>query len=210
MTLAIIGAGLGRTGTNSMRLALERLGLGPCHHMYDVIEHDDLVPLWEAVLAGQPPQWDRIFQGYRATVDWPGAAYWRALADHYPDAKVLLTTRDPRSWWRSISGTILRAITSDEPSPSEIRARRIEMNRRLIIEMLLKGKIDDEAHAVTCFEAHNRAVEEAVPEGRRLTYRLGEGWEPLCAWLGVPVPDEPFPRTNSTEEWIRTVLEPRR
>lgn len=201
MALEIVGAGLGRTGTNSMRLALDHLGFGPCHHMFEVVNNDWQLPLWEAVVDGTSADWEAIFAGYRSAVDWPSASYWRELAAHYPDAKVLLTTREPESWWRSISKTILGKGPERDWSDQPYKKRRIAMNNQLIDQEFFGGKTEDRDHVIGCFEAHNRAVEEAIPEGRRLTYRVGDGWQPLCAWLGVPVPDRPFPKSNSTAEF---------
>ena len=111
MALSVIGAGFGRTGTESMKLALEALGLGPCHHMKEGLPNPEQISLWRAVARGEPADWDQIFEGYRSAVDWPAAHYWRELAAHYPDAKVVLTVRSPESWYASMENTILKVIS---------------------------------------------------------------------------------------------------
>ncbi len=201
MALQIVGAGFGRTGTASMRSALERLGFGPCHHMSAVIGDTRQVAYWEAAGAGETMDWDQVFDGFAAAVDWPSCTFWREIAERYPDAKVLLTTRSAESWWNSISKTIFPLLRDDEEPADPLRRCLRHMTRRVIAERQFAGNVTDKEHAIRVYEAHNAAVEAAIPQGRRLTYRLGEGWEPLCRWLGVPVPAEPFPKGNSTEEF---------
>src|SRR6185369_3613405 len=101
MTLTVIGTGFGRTGTDSLREALNMLGFGPCHHMVEVNTHDEQKRLWRALAGGTNAGWDTLFAGYRSCVDWPSAYYWRELIQVYPNAKVLLTYRSPESWWES-------------------------------------------------------------------------------------------------------------
>jgi len=207
VTLDIIGAGFGRTGTNSMRLALEQLGFGPCHHMYEVMTKPRLVPFWEAAVTDGSANWEELFQGYRSTVDWPACDFWAPLSETFPDARVLLTTRSAESWWKSVSKTIFTSLQDDSVHPDPHRQRVGAMVRKLA-SRTFGDRLNDRAHCMAVFEAHNAAVEAAIPEGRRLTYHVGDGWEPLCAWLGAPVPDTPFPKTNSREEFFENLQDP--
>jgi Sulfotransferase domain len=95
MALRVIGAGFGRTGTHSLKLALEQLGFAPCHHMYEVRAHPEQLAFWQAAARGELPDWDEVFAGFAAQVDWPGARFWRELAEHFPHAKVILSVRRP-------------------------------------------------------------------------------------------------------------------
>jgi hypothetical protein len=201
MTLEVIGAGFGRTGTMSMKYALEQLGFARCYHMMEVAGNPHHLPAWERALQREPVDWDELFMGYRAVVDWPACSYWRTLAERYPQAKIVLTLRDGASWYRSVCSTIYPSSMAGLESDDPFRRRYAEWIRALIWEGTFDGRIDDEAHTIAVFEAHNRAVIEAVPPERLLVYRPGDGWEPLCAFLGVPVPDAPFPKVNTTEEF---------
>jgi len=193
MALSVIGAGFGRTGTESMKLALETLGLGPCHHMTEVVADPDQVALWRAAARGELPDWDRAFAGYKSATDWPAAYFWRELSAHYPDAKVLLTVRDAESWYASMERTILKVIKgSTDPASVGVK---------LIGECLFGGRIDDRAHVIAVYEKNTAEVEAAFGADRLLTYHLGDGWEPLCRFLGKPVPDAPFPHTNSSADF---------
>ncbi len=196
MALAVIGAGFGRTGTNSLRRALEHLGFGPCHHMYEVRDNAEQLPLWEAALEGAA-DWDTIFAGYRSQVDWPGAAYWRVLTQVYPDAKVILSTRDPVAWHRSVAKTILPLLATRGQRETPYLNRLSTHNRRLIDLGLFDGKLSDPAHAIAVFKAHLAQVQATVPPERLLTFDVAEGWAPLCAFLQVPTPEDPFPMTNT-------------
>jgi hypothetical protein len=197
--LRVIGAGFGRTGTYSLKAALERLGFGPTYHMLELFEHPDHIPIWRAVGDGATPNWDRLFNGYASAVDWPASAFYRQLMDVFPGAKVILTVRDPERWHESGRNTIFPTPdhngTEDE-SP-EMRAHR-EMTRTIIWDGIFDGQVLDRNHAIDVFLRHNRSVQERVPADRLLVYDVQEGWEPLCTFLGVPVPDDPFPRLNDT------------
>ena len=202
MSIDIIGAGLGRTGTLSLKLALERLGFAPCYHMLQLIEHPDRLPHWEAATRGDTVDWDVLFAGYRATVDYPGCLFYRSLMAHYPEAKVILTVRDPETWYDSAYSTIFPGgRPADLPSlPAEMSSRQ-RMIDRLIWDGQFGGRFADRAHALAEFQRHIEEVEQTVPAERLLVFEVREGWEPLCAFLDVPVPDEPFPRTNSQQEF---------
>lgn len=200
MALEVVGAGLGRTGTLSLKMALERLGFGPCYHMKEVFEHSHHVAEWDRAAAGAP-DWDAILGDYRSAVDFPVAAFWSELAAHYPDAKVVLTVRDADRWFQSCTQTIFPPLLQELP---ERMADWQAMVRRTILDRTFEsGDLSDRDHAVGCFHRHNEAVRQGLPADRLLVFDVAEGWGSLCDFLGVAVPDEPFPRVNSTEEFRR-------
>jgi hypothetical protein len=203
--LEVIGAGFGRTGTLSLKVALERLGFGPCHHMTELIDDQEQIDLWERVVTDGYRDWDEVYRGYRATVDWPGASYWRELVEHFSAAKVILTVRDPKSWYESARGSIYQAVAIRPEDP--IGRRRRDFVGRLVWDGDFGGGFEDADHAMTVFAEHNEAVRRTVPAGRLLEFDVRQGWGPLCDFLGVPVPDEPFPRTNDRQEFAARVAE---
>ena len=200
MTLKVISAGFGRTGTMSLKLALEQLGLGPCHHMIEVIGNGEKqVPLWNDVLAGKP-DFDAIYDGYNSAVDWPSAAFWKDLADYYPDAKIILSSRSAESWYNSISETILAAVWAPENWPPQA-VEWFTMVSKVLERSFDGAKTKEEL--IEVFNAHEAAVKAAIPAERLLVHSAKDGWEPLCAFLGEPVPDGDYPRTNSKEEFFQ-------
>ncbi len=201
MPLKIVGAALGRTGTNSLKLALEQLGFGPCHHMFEVRDHAEQLPYWQAAARGELPDWDDVFADYRACVDWPSARFWREIAAHFPDAKVLLTLRDADKWFDSVHATIYPVIQSwPTREPGHIRDA-MEMAQKLIVDQTFGGRLDNRDHATAVFRTYEQEVRDTIAPERLLAYDVTQGWEPLCAFLEVPVPDTPFPRTNTGEEF---------
>lgn len=200
MALRVIGAGLGRTGTTSLKLALERLLGGPCYHMFEVFGHPEHVPLWHAAARGEPTDWETLFRGYRAAVDWPAAGFWKELAGLHPDSLVVLSLRDPESWWESADATILPAIR-ELPDDASAFGREWHAMVTEVIENTFAGDPRDRDSSIAAFEAHVAAVRRDCPRGRLLEWRVEEGWKPLCDALGVPVPEEPFPRANTREDW---------
>jgi Sulfotransferase domain len=203
VVLEVIGVGFGRTGTLSLKLALERLGRGPCHHMIELIDDPGQQEMWARVAAGDPPDWNRLYRGYRATVDWPGVRFWRELTSRFPEAKVILTVRDPRAWYRSVSESIYRvsAMPVDDPLTD---ARR-QIVSRFVWEGEFGGRFTDAEYAMKVFTEHNDAVRREIPPGRLLEYEISQGWRPLCDFLGVPVPDAPFPHSNDQREFAERV-----
>jgi hypothetical protein len=192
MGLAVIGAGFGRTGTTSMKLALETLG-GPCHHMKEVLADPRQLALWRAAARGELPSWEEAFAGYRCAVDWPSAYFWRELSAFYPEAKIVLTVRNAESWYASMESTILKVLqTSTDPSSIGVK---------LIGERVFGRRLGDRAHAIAVYQRNITEVQSAFPSERLLTYRIGDGWEPLCRFLGRPVPSTPFPRSNSAADF---------
>ena len=195
MALQVIGAGLGRTATFSMKFALEHVGLGPCYHMSEVFAGARRnIPLWVDVVNGRP-DWDTIFDGFQSTTDYPACTFWRELADYYPNAKVVLTVRDPDSWFDSVSQTIFSEQMQGSLAGSPAEA----MMRGAVLDAF-GDRLNDRAFMTDWFERRNQTVIDALPPERLLVYSPREGWEPLCSFLGVPVPDGPFPRVNSRDE----------
>jgi hypothetical protein len=204
MTLRVIGAGWGRTGTASMQIALQRLGF-PCHHMREVFSHPEHSDLFlEAATTPGPFDWERIYADYSATVDWPGCAFWRELADAYPEAKVVLNVRDPESWYESYAATIHHPLTQDDWGDEYEHADAWRaMTDEVVVRRSFDGEPHDRAHLTAAFQRHNEEVQAAIPAERLLVYSVDQGWEPLCAFLDRPVPDEPFPHVNDRASWER-------
>jgi hypothetical protein len=199
----VIGAGLGRTGTYSLKFALNQLGLGPCHHMEEVLHNmSRQVPLWEAVVSGRA-DWAEVYKGYASAVDWPTASFYRELAAVYPDAKFVLSTRSAESWAESFGETIYAVLHGREQAPPDKRDW-LEM----VVKIIAKAGIPlglDRVGLIKAFTAHEAAVKAAIPAGRLLAFDVKQGWGPLCAFLGKPVPAEPFPRTNDREQFFQLI-----
>ena len=201
MSLAVIGAGFGRTGTMSLKLALEHLGRGPCYHMRELLAHPAQDPVWHAATRGERVDWDALFEGYGSAVDWPVAAFWQQLAQHYPHARFILSVRDSHIWHESVLETIFKALSSTpDAGDSQTRIHRA-MTRELILHRTFDDRLDDAAHAIAVYERHNQAVRDGISAHRLLVVEAGIGWEPLCAFLDCPVPDLPYPHSNSREEF---------
>lgn len=198
MSLKVIGAGFGRTGTRSLKEALEMLGFGPCHHMMEVFMHPEQVPFWDRVATGQPYDWEELFKDYNSSCDWPSCTFYKELADRYPDAKVILSLRDPKSWFKSVSNTIMPAMK--KPEDGDQRRLPGVFGPKLIGERTF-GFDFSEAHMIDVYNRHNEEVKRTIPAHRLLVFEAKEGWEPLCRFLGVKVPDAPYPAMNSTEEF---------
>ena len=194
MELRVVGAGFGRTGTASLKLALERLLGAPCYHMIEVFARPEHVPIWHSAALGRMPDWKNFLDGYVGAVDWPASAFWPELSEAFPDALIVLSVRDPEAWWQSAHETIFSHLNR-VPNPEW----------RAMIEDLFAARfcadITDREACIAAFESHNARVRATAPPARLLEWRAAQGWEPLCAALGVPVPDEPFPRVNTREEW---------
>jgi hypothetical protein len=199
MSLQVVGAGLPRTATHSLQEALEYLLGGRCYHMREVPGHPfDLGPGWNQALAGETPDWDQLFEGYIAAVDWPASLFWRELSETYPDALVLLSVRDTaETWWQSANTTIL---------PVARKALAPDWNEGRDLVTLLERftgteQWDDPATLMAAYERHNAEVRQTIPSKLLLEWRATEGWGPICRALSLPVPDFPFPWTNRRSEW---------
>jgi hypothetical protein len=201
MSLRVVGAGLGRTGTLSLKVALETLLGAPCYHMAEVFPRPDHVRLWREASLGRLPDWRRTFEGFAAAVDWPASAFWKEISAAFPDALILLSVRPSDAWWKSASQTIF-AVQDRIPVP-ELR----EMTRALFANRFTSD-LHDRAACIAAYERHNADVRATAPRARLLEWTPGDGWEPLCKALDLPVPDAPFPRVNSTEEFLARMPPP--
>ena len=200
MTLRVVGAGLGRTGTHSLKIALEQLLGAPCYHMIEVLAHPEYARYWQDAIDRKPVDWQVVMDGYTSAVDWPAAAFWRELADANPGALVLLSTRSSAdAWWKSANETIFEISRRDVP-PDEGLADLFQMPRAMLAKTFTPNW-SDEVEAKRAYEAHNADVRASVPRDRLVDWQPGDGWDPLCDALGVPVPDAPFPHVNSTDEF---------
>ena len=202
MPLKVIGAGLGRTGTLSLKVALERLGFDKCYHMTEVIAHPDHVPVWEAAGRGEPVDWEALFRGYRATVDWPGCNFYREFLARYPDAKVILTVRDPERWYDSAGRPSTPCGPPSRAGDTSRMRRLLTMTERLIWDGVFGGRFEDKTHAIEVFHRHNEEVKQRRPARAAAGLRGQGGLGSAVRFLGVPVPEgEPFPHVNDAEEF---------
>ncbi|SDB58107.1 sulfotransferase family protein [Bauldia litoralis] len=202
MALEIIGAGFGRTGTYSLKAALERLGFGRCHHMSEVIGDPDQIRLWAEAADGHA-NFDAIFAGFLSAVDFPVCAFWRDVLATNPEARVILSYRDPDDWYASFSQTILPLILDKAAWPENARPW-FRMIERVIVERALRGRTDREG-ILAAYRANEAAARALEPKGRALVFHTKDGWEPLCRFLGVAIPEEPYPHTNPRAEFFAAV-----
>lgn len=218
--MRVIGAGFGRTGTTSLQAALDTLGFGPCYHMTEVFRNPDHADLWRAAWRGEPVDWDSFLGDYEAAVDWPACTFYAELMEEYPDAKVLLSVRDPERWYESVHSTIYELSKAFIRSPvfraifasftffafgGFLRSSWGNMVNEIILQGTFDGRLDDKAYAMRVFEQHNEDVKRHVSPDRLLVYEVKEDWRPLCEFFGVPEPDEPFPRLNDAARIRRGV-----
>jgi len=215
--MRLIGAGLPRTGTLTQKVALETLGFGPCYHWVNVIADLDQVGVWDGAMDGNA-DWDEVFDGFQATVDWPGGYFWRELMEHYPDAKVLLSVRDGEKWEPSFRETIWNMCFGGSVLNLVSRARAEvdpQWDRYLkLVDRMFWGEQgtfvaghETPERMIEQFERHNELVKTSVPAERLLVWSVTEGWEPLCEFLDVPVPDEPLPHVNDRETFLGRVID---
>jgi hypothetical protein len=216
--MKIIGAGFGRTGTTSLKAALEPLGFGPSYRLDEVFKHPEQVAFWEAARRGERVDWEGFFAGYGLAVDWPAFSFYGELMEAFPEAPVILTVRDPGRWYESVRSTIY-GIHKLSAGPAPVRlafalaglfAPAVTGIARLadaiLWDGLFDGRFEDRSYAIEMFHRHNEEVRRRVPPERLLVYDVKEGWAPLCDFLGVEVPDEPFPHLNHTREMRRRLL----
>jgi hypothetical protein len=209
MTIRVIGAGFGRTGTSTLKWALERLLAGRCHHMREVFAHPEQIRSWAALARGESVDLEQLLDGYVATCDWPSAAFYEALAQRFPDAKVVLTVRDFDKWYESATETIYAMATTVTRPPVEWLVRsnpRMREFPQMVDDVVWSGVFDgrfsDREHARAVFEAHIEDVKRKIPAERLLIYSPSQGWDPLCSFLDLPVPSEPMARENEREKMI--------
>jgi len=208
MGLEVVGAGLGRTGTHSLKIALEQLLGAPCYHMLETFGRPDDIPVWHAAVNGDLPHWNDFLSDYRAAVDWPACSFWREILAANPDAIVLLSSRDTDGWWTSASNTIFHIVDREVPAGDDVftaqKAMAVDMLKNTFTE-----NWQNETEAKRAYEQHNADVRASVPAGQLIDYRPGDGWEPICEKLGLPVPSDPFPHVNTTDEFRAMVgMEP--
>lgn len=205
MELRVVGAGLGRTGTNSLKLALEELLEGPCYHMFELMQRPRDRQIWEQAVQGEQVDWNALLDGYAATVDWPGCAFWRELCAANPNAVVLLSTREsPQTWWSSMERTIVPLLSGPplDESPELIQGHM--MVRELFRSRLTPDWTDRDA-AITAYQRHCDEVRREVPGERLIEWQPGDGWEPICSGLALPVPLTAFPHENSSADFRANV-----
>jgi Sulfotransferase domain len=196
MTIQMIGAGAGRTGTHSLKIVLEQLLGGTCHHMTEVFARPDQQAGFTAAANGEAVDWPALLVDFTAIVDFPGALFWRELMEVYPEAPVLLSVRPAEQWWRSASATIFPTMDLIPP-PMQPWMDAV----RLMFRERFSDQIHDKDAMIAAYERHNAAVMAEVPPQRLVVWTPGDGWEPICRALGLAVPDEPFPHTNTTEQF---------
>jgi len=202
MSLKVIGAGFGRTGTHSLKIALEMLGFAPCYHMVEVFTHPGHSEAWEEAARSGEADWNALLGPYKAAVDWPASYFWRELMKAYPDAKVILTERPEEAWYKSITNTIFDFMAR-EVDPAKlypIRAAQRKMGRYIVAERTFGNRLDKE-HVLDVYRKNSADVKREVPRDKLLVFDAPDGWAPLCKFLGMPVPEAPYPLTNTTEEF---------
>lgn len=198
MTLHVVGAGPGRTGTLSLKTGLEQLLGAPCYHMIEVFSHPEHVAVWRDAADGEAVNWPRLLAGYGATSDFPASLFWAEILAAYPDAVVVLSTRSSsEAWWASASQTIFGLDESQLPP---------EMTEwfamwRAVAGARFTADWHDKDAAIAAYERHNAEVRASVPPGKLVDWHPGDGWGPLCDALGVEVPGEPFPHLNKREDF---------
>lgn len=198
MTIRVVGAGLGRTGTHSLKLALERLIGAPCYHMIEVFGHPEHMAQWREAATGAAPDWAELLEGYDAIVDWPGASFWRDISEAFPDSIILLSTRsDADAWWGSASKTIFEALSTPGVEAND----EFHAMWKAIADNRFTEHTDDRDSAIAAYERHNADVRATADPSRLVDWQPGDGWQPLCAALGVAVPDEPSPHVNTTDDF---------
>lgn len=198
MTLRVVGAGLGRTGTASLKLALEALLDGRCYHMLEAFARPRDTPVWHAAVRGEPVDWSAFLRDYHASVDWPACSFWRELSAANPDALILLSARDSAErWWASMERTIVPALKRAVPDDQPALARHRQMVCELL-ERRFTRNWSTRAAAIAAYERHNEDVRRSAPGGRLVEWHPGDGWQPICAGLGLAIPDRPFPHENTT------------
>lgn len=205
MALEVIGAGLGRTGTNSLKLALEELLGGRCYHMLELMQRPQDEPAWESAVEGRAVDWDGLMHEYVAAVDWPACAFWRELYAANPEAVVLLSSRDSaQAWWASMERTIIPVLSRAPPAGDPELGRH-----RVMVREMMRTRFTPDWHdrdgAMAAYERHLADVRLAVPAERLIDWRVGDGWGPICAGLNLPVPQTPFPHENRTADFRLSV-----
>ncbi len=208
MALKVIGAGFGRTGTRSLKTALEELGFDRCYHMEEVLKNPSHLKYWAEIMEGGQADWEDLFRGYQSATDWPAAAYYQDLMVAYPEAKVILTVRDPGSWHLSIMNTLYQASRKFRQFTRLIPPLHqfLTAMEKVVWQGIFHNQVEDRTHAIQIFNDHIAEVKRIVPRERLLIFEARHGWEPLCKFLNVPVPvDKPYPHKNNGST-VRQIL----
>ncbi|NJC95045.1 MAG: sulfotransferase family protein [Anaerolineales bacterium] len=215
--LEVIGAGFGRTGTHSLGLALEKLGFGPCYSLPEVAKNPGHTEIWKNAIDGKDMDWENLFKSYKSSVEWPAASFIGDLVQNFPEARFVLTQREPESWYESACKTIFEGLELSAHNPDPIKRERSGMSRRLILEHTIEGKYWNKEHTIAIYVEHIQHVVEIVPQKRLLHFDVKDGWEPLCEFLQKPIPQETFPWLNERKEfmasepdWARKIKEDKR
>jgi hypothetical protein len=198
MSLKVVGAGFGRTGTFSLKLALEKLCGGPCYHMYEVFQHPQDIAVWHRAALNQPVDWQEFMAPWTTAVDLPVSAFWKELSQAFPESLILLSMRDPESWWESANSTIFKHIPQMRNENPEWLAMMVDC-----FKTRFPADMTDKQSCIDAFNRHNDNVLENAPKDRLLVWEAKEGWAPICSRLGIPIPDEPFPRANTKEDFVK-------
>ena len=207
MTIQVIGAGFGRTGTKSLKSALEQLGFEKCYHMVEVNEHDHKHE-WLKAHRGESINWDVLFKGFKASVDWPSCNLWREQLHHFADAKIILSVRDADCWYESIMNTIYpyskQLLESEDPQLSYSGKWAFE----IIWDRIFDGRLNEREYVIDIFNQHNRSVINETPPDKLIVFEAKDGWEPLCEFLRVPIPNTLYPHTNTTHQFKDAIAHP--
>ncbi|HIK90674.1 MAG TPA: sulfotransferase family protein [Planctomycetes bacterium] len=201
--LQVIGLGYPRTGTMSLKHALEELLLGPCYHMIEVFDRPGDVDFWLSALRdnGLDADWDTLFEDFQSTADCPACYFWESLWRRFPDARYILTVRDADTWYDSFHATVYEAMMHPERAPDQQHLAVQNMARKLILETMFEGRFEDREFAINRYQAHNKSVVDTLPKEKLLVFDVAEGWQPLCEFLNVDVPETSFPRSNTRAEF---------
>jgi hypothetical protein len=216
MGLKVIGTGQARTGTTTLKLALEHLGFGKCYHMYELMNHPDHLIYFEKAERGEIVNWDQLFTDYYSACDYPIVGFYKQILEKYDDAKVIHTTRDAESWFKSMTDTVFWAI---KPSPGRMfnmmirlpfsstlrkRLNILKFNERMVSKFFGED-FKNKEEVIRNFNEYDKQVFNTIPKEKILVYDVKNGWEPLCKFLKVPVPSIPFPKSNTKDEFVHNV-----
>lgn len=205
--LEVVGEGLGQTGTHSLVQALEIIGLGPCYTILDIEKHPGHHKTLKYRSDGEIIDWRSFFSGYRSAVDWPTVSFLPEIFAMFPECKVVLTLRDASSWYETAWTTIIPGLEATVFHPDPVERSRSELKRRLILDGTFEGRNKDRDFAIAIYENHIASVIDLVPEDQSLLYRVDEGWKKLCDFLGLQIPDKPFPHQNRGAKFIGSAPE---
>jgi hypothetical protein len=200
-SMKIIGAGFSRTGTFSLKQAIQALGFEPCYHGDVIFQRPDHVEVWRKVLQ-KPPDWQLLFSGYQAGLDSPICFFWREIRATFPDAKVILTKRDPDEWYESLKASLYQAMMNPERAPKEIQGA-LKMAKSIVLDHVFDGRFEDRNYAIEVYNEHNKSVEASFTNdpSSLLIFEVSKGWGPLCDFLDKEIPKIAFPNTNSREQF---------